>query len=211
MFIGGNKMIKLSSGTLFLAMMLVWPVTTTARVNVSVDIALPPLIVFASPPEMVVIPETNVYAVPDLDVDIFFYNGWWWRPWEGRWYRSRDYGSGWGYYRYVPSFYGGVPRRWKNDYRQNHWKGRQWNHQRVSHEQVQKNWRHWEKSRHWEKQNSWGVQGLKPRAESRQKSSQVRQQQRPAQPQSREALKPQHSPSRQEKHERGREEKQGRK
>ncbi|MGA2527359.1 MAG: hypothetical protein ABSF79_12220, partial [Smithellaceae bacterium] len=63
-----------------------------------VSIALPPPIVFAAPPELVVIPETNVYAVPDVDVDIFFYSGWWWRPWEGRWYRSRNYNSGWGYY-----------------------------------------------------------------------------------------------------------------
>ena len=73
--------------------------------SVSIGLPLPPPIVFAAPPELMVLPETNVYVVPDVDVDIFFYNGWWWRPWEGRWYRSRDYSSGWGHYRNVPSFY----------------------------------------------------------------------------------------------------------
>ena len=53
---------------------------------------------------MVVIPGTNVYAVPDVDADMFFYSGWWWRLWEGQWYRSRNYNSGWGYYRAVHLF-----------------------------------------------------------------------------------------------------------
>ena len=87
---------RLLFGTMLLASVLVFPVPTMAGVGVRVSIPLPPHIVFATPPEMVVIPETNVYVVPDLDVDIFFWNGWWWRPWEGRWYRSRNYSSGWG-------------------------------------------------------------------------------------------------------------------
>ena len=114
---------KLLLGTILLALVLVFPIPTMARVDVGISISLPPLIVFGAPPEVVVIPETNVYAVPDLDVDIFFYNGWWWRPWEGRWYRSRNYSSGWGYYRSVPSFYRGIPSGWRNDYRERRWRG----------------------------------------------------------------------------------------
>ncbi len=181
---------KLLLGTILLALVLVFPIPTMAGVDVHVSIPLPPLIVFAAPPEMVVIPETNVYAVPDLDVDIFFYNGWWWRPWEGRWYRSRNYSSGWGYYRKVPSFYRGIPSGWRNDYREHRWRGHQWNYQRIPHEQVQRNWRNWGKSRHWEKQNTWGVQGLKPRTRSQQPSQAV-QPQSQAKPQFREAAKPQ--------------------
>ncbi|MHB8091527.1 MAG: hypothetical protein ACYDH8_08050 [Syntrophales bacterium] len=177
--------------TILMALALVFPVSTMARVDVGISISLPPLIVFAAPPEVVVLPETNVYAVPDLDVDIFFYGGWWWRPWEGRWYRSRNYNSGWGYYRNVPSFYRGIPAGWRNDYREGRWKGHQWDHERIPHEQVQKNWRNWEKNRHWEKQNSWGVKGLKPRQNSRQQKSEVRQQQPRVQPQPRKA-EPQH-------------------
>jgi len=88
MFTGGNKMKRLLFGILLLAFVIVVPIPTMAGVDVSVSIALPPPIVFSAPPEMIVLPETYVYVVPDVDVDIFFYDGWWWRPWEGRWYRS---------------------------------------------------------------------------------------------------------------------------
>src|SRR3990172_4206164 len=138
--------------TILLTLVLAFPVTAMAGVDVS--ISLPPLIVFAAPPEVVVIPETYVYVVPDLDVDIYFYNGWWWRPWEGRWYRSRRYNTGWAYYRSVPSFYVSIPSGWRNDYREHRWGRHQWNYQRIPHQQVQQNWRNWEKSRHWEKQNT---------------------------------------------------------
>ena len=174
---------KLLFGTLFLALVLVFPIPTMAGVdvNVSIGLPLPPLIVFAAPPELIVLPETNVYVVPDVDVDIFFYNGWWWRPWEGRWYRSRNYSSGWGHYRNVPSFYPGIPSGWRNDYRDHRWRGNQWNHQRIPHQQVQRNWKGWENSRHWEKQQTWGVQGLQPRK----------------------AVKPQHSGKQEGNHKRG--------
>ena len=183
---------KILFGTILLALVIVVPMPTMAGVDVHVSIPLPPLIVFAAPPEVVVLPETNVYVVPDLGVDIFFYSGWWWRPWEGRWYRSRNYGSGWGYYRKVPSFYRGIPSGWRNDYREHRWKGHQWNYQRIPHQQVQRNWGNWKKNRHWEKQNTWGVQGLKPRTRSQQQSQMV-QPQFQAKPQFREAAKPQQS------------------
>jgi hypothetical protein len=170
-------------GTLFLALIFVVPMSAMAGIDVGVRISLPPLIVFAGPPEVVVLPETDVYAVPDLDVDIFFFNGWWWRPWEGQWYRSRQYNSGWVHYRSVPSFYTGIPSGWRNDYREHRWKGNQWNYQRIPHQQVQRNWRNWEKSRHWEKQQTWGVQGLRPQTRSQQPSQTFRPQSQ-AKPQS---------------------------
>jgi hypothetical protein len=183
---------KLFLGTMLLALLLIFPCSTIAEVNIGVSISLPPLILSAGPLEVVVIPGTYVYAVPDLDVDIFFYNGWWWRPWEGRWYRSRHYDSGWGYYRNVPSFYRRIPSSWRNDYREHRWKGHQWDYQRIPHQQVQGNWRNWQKTRHWEKQNTWGVQGLKPQTRSQQPSQAVKPQSQ-EKPQVREATKPQQS------------------
>ncbi len=162
---------KILFGTMFLGLVLVSSIPTMAKAEVEVSVSLPPLIVFAAPPEVVVIPETNVYAVPDSDVEIFFYSGWWWRPWEGRWYRSRSYSSGWSHYRNVPSFYGNIPSGWRNDYRGHHWKGHTWNYQRIPHHQVQGNWRNWERNRHWERQNTWGVQGLQSPPQSGPKQS----------------------------------------
>lgn len=159
---------KLLFETWLLALVLVFPIPTMARVDLDVSVSLPPLIVFAAPPEVVVLPETYVYVVPDADVDIFFYNGWWWRPWEGRWYRSRDYNSGWVHYSKVPSFYRQIPSDWRNDYREHHWKGHQWNHQRIPHQDVQQTWKSWEKSKYWEKQKAWGVQGLQHQTRSQQ-------------------------------------------
>jgi hypothetical protein len=183
---------KFLFGAILVAFALVFPMPTTAGVDVGISISLPPPIIFGAPPMVVVIPETYVYAVPDSDVDIFFYNGWWWRPWDGRWYRSRYYDSGWAYYQRVPSFYTGIPSGWRNDYRDHRWGGHPWNYQRIPHQELQQNWRTWEKSRHWEKQQTWGVQGLKPRAQSRQRSPAVQPKSR-ANPQVREAVKPQQS------------------
>jgi len=181
---------KLLFGTMFLASVIVLPMPAMARVDIGINISLPPPIVFAAPPEVVVIPETYVYVVPDSDVDIFFYDGWWWRPWEGRWYRSRHYDNGWIYYRSVPFFYGGIPSGWRNDYRAHRWGGHQWNYQRIPQRQLQGNWSNWQKSRHWEKQQTWGVQGLKPRAGA-QRSSPAVQPKSQVRPQSREVAKPQ--------------------
>ena len=212
---------KVVWGILFLGLVLVSPVPTRAGINIDIGISLPPPIVFASPPQLVVLPETYVYVAPDLDADIFFHNGWWWRPWEGRWYRSHDYNSGWSHYRDVPSFYKGVPPGWRNDYRQHRWKGHKWNHQRIHHKQLKRNWRDWEKNKHWEKQQSWGVKDLPPRhfrpqvKEVKQKRSQVKevqqkrsQQHRKADTQSRKTGKPQHS-KQQKNHDNGKEGKKG--
>lgn len=114
---------KIVLGTILWSLSLGLPQLTTAQVNVGINISLPPLIVFAAPPELVVIPETYVYVVPDVEMDIFFYNGWWYRPWEDQWYRSRHYDSGWYHYRKVPSFYREIPSSWRDDYREQRWRG----------------------------------------------------------------------------------------
>ncbi len=78
---------KVLLGKMLLLLVFVLPTPALAGEDVNVIIHLPP-IAFPGPPQLVVIPETNVYAVPNIDDDIFFYGGWWWRPWQGKWYRS---------------------------------------------------------------------------------------------------------------------------
>lgn len=180
---------RLLLATALLVLALAVPVSTMARVDVSVNIGLPPPIMFAAPPSLIVVPETHAYVVPDIDVDIFFYNGWWWRPWEGRWYRSRHYDAGWARYRSEPSFYRGIPTDWRNDYRDHRWGEHQWDYQPISHQQLQRNWNTWGKNGHWEKQ-TWGVQGLKSRTVSPQSSRMVQPRSR-VKPQGRAVAKPQ--------------------
>ena len=154
-------MIKILPGTMLLALLLVFPLPTTARVDIDVHISLPPPVRFVEPPELIVLPGTYVYAVPDVEVDIFFYDGWWWRTWDNRWYRSRDYESGWVYYESVPTFYREIPPDWRDYYRERRWRGQEWSYQRIPYHRVQTYWRDWERDRYWEHQHSWGVSGFR--------------------------------------------------
>ena len=170
---------KLFFGTLLLALVIAVPIPTMARVDVNVSIALPPPIVFAAPPDVIVLPDTNdVYVVPDIDVDMFFWNGWWWRLWEGRWYRSHYYNRGWGYYNNVPSFYFDVDPGWRGYYRDHNWYGHRWNYERIPDRRLQQNWKSWHNNRRWERRGTWGVQSYQPRPQQqRQELRQQRQQQ----------------------------------
>jgi hypothetical protein len=175
---------KLLLGTLFWALASIVPNQATAEVNINIGISLPPLIQFEAPPDVIVIPDTNyVYAVPDIDVDMYFWNGWWWRLWEGRWYRSHYYNRGWGYYGNVPRFYYDVDPGWRRYYRDRNWYGHRWDYRRIPNRQLQQNWRTWNNNRHWERRGTWGVQNYKPRPQQqRQDLRQQRQlqyQQRP--------------------------------
>jgi hypothetical protein len=155
---------KAMTRTLFLLMTVLVPLSAKAQIGVSVNVnvPLPPPIVFAAPPEVVVLPETNVYVVPDVEADIFFSGGWWWRPWQGRWYRSRYYDRGWVFFRAAPPpFYRRVPPGWRNDYHQHRWRGQEWKHERIPHGDMQRNWRGWERDRHWQQPR--GAQGMGPR------------------------------------------------
>jgi hypothetical protein len=178
MCIGDNKMKKLFFGTILLALVIAVPLPTMVRADVNVVIALPPPIVFAAPPELIVLPDTYVYVVPDAEAEIFFYNGWWWRPWEGRWYRSYYYNRGWGYYSGVPSFYFDVDPGWRGYYRDRSWYGHRWDYERIPNQRLHQNWKGWQNNRHWEKSGTWGVQSYQPRPQQqRQELRQQRQQQ----------------------------------
>lgn len=75
---------------------LLYPEGSGAEVNVNINIGAPlPRVVLAAPPAVVVIPDTYVYFVPDVEVDILFFGGFWWRPHSGRWYRASEYNGPW--------------------------------------------------------------------------------------------------------------------
>src|SRR5512143_3472273 len=141
---------KLVLRTILLVSAVVASVPAMAGVDVSIGISLPPPIVFAAPPDVIAMPETNdVYVVPDVDVDIYFWNGYWWRSWEGRWYRSRYYNRGWGYYANVPTFYFDIDPGWRVYYRNHDWYGHRWNYERIPYDRLHRNWNTWRRDRHW--------------------------------------------------------------
>jgi hypothetical protein len=159
---------KALAGTILLALAFVVPVPAMAEVDVSIGISLPPPIVIQTPPEVIVLPDTgNVYIVPDVEVDLFFWNGWWWRPWEGYWYRSRYYNRAWVYYRGVPGFYYDVDPGWRRYYRERNWHGHPWRYERIPHRHLQQNWKRWNANRYWERQRTYGVQNYRPQPPNR--------------------------------------------
>lgn len=130
--------------------------------------APPPCLSFSAPPSVIVLPDApDVYVVPDVQFDLFFWNGWWWRPWNNRWYRSRYCDRGWSYYNGDPRFYGHVDPRWRECYLNHNWRGYAWNHHYIPYGQLQKHWRSWQENRYWERSRSWNVQGYNPRSPTR--------------------------------------------
>lgn len=118
-------------------------------VNVNVGNNLP-AIRFAAPPELVVIPGTYVYIVPDIDVDVLFFQDYWWRPYEGHWYRSRNYNGQWSYVE--PGRIPGGLRSLPQDYRHHLSSG----YERIPHRDVEKNWEKWEKEKYWDRRGEQG-------------------------------------------------------
>jgi hypothetical protein len=71
------------------------PGKADAGIDVNVNIGFPPAIVIPAAPEVVLIPGINAYFIPDIDVDIIFHNGYWYRPHKGNWFRATSYNGPW--------------------------------------------------------------------------------------------------------------------
>ena len=120
----------------------------TAAVGININIGPPPRYVIPAPPPVVVIPGTYVYAVPDIDVDILFYQGYWYRPHQGYWFRARSYNGPWVYLAppQVPRVLIELPpdyRRPPPGYR------------RIPYGQFKKNWGAWDRQRYWDRDKEW--------------------------------------------------------
>jgi hypothetical protein len=121
--------------------------SAAADVNVNIGVGLPPL-VFAAPPDVVVVPsgESYVYMVPDTP-GVYFYGGYWYRSYGDRWYRSDAYNGRWAYVRSsrIPRFIRDVPP----DYYRRLPRG----YQRIHYGDLHRDWRKWDRDRHWNRQD----------------------------------------------------------
>ena len=137
---------KTLSAICFAAMLLTFtffsPTGANGEVNVSVQLGLP-FLVIPGPPGMVVIPNTYVYYPPEVDDNIFFYHGCWYRPHQGCWFRAPHYNGPWDpvVIKQVPRSVRAVPAGYRY--------GPAYEH--VSYGQVKKNWRKWEQNHYWDK------------------------------------------------------------
>ena len=116
----------------------------SGEVNINIGInAPPPAVVIVEPPSLVVISGTYIYFIPDRDDDIFFYHGYWYRPYRGRWHRAGDYNGPW-----VFISISRVPRVLINIHPG--FRGEAHGHERMPWGHVKKSWKRWEQDRHWE-------------------------------------------------------------
>ncbi|HJV67108.1 MAG TPA: hypothetical protein VJ550_15355, partial [Geomonas sp.] len=109
----------MTGSLLIFAFLLVCGTVSLAAAEVHVNVNLgPPPIAVAAPPEVVLVPGSNVYFVPEVNFDVFFYNGYWWSPRGDRWYRARAYNGPWATVprRMVPAPVYGVPHDYRRAY-----------------------------------------------------------------------------------------------
>jgi hypothetical protein len=107
---------------------VLFPAGASADVKVEVNIG-PPVIAVNEPPEVVFVPTLGIYFVPDPNLDIFFYNGFWWSRRGPHWYRSNYYRRGWVIIgnRDVPRPLFRVPRDYRKRFaRERHIRYRDW-------------------------------------------------------------------------------------
>jgi hypothetical protein len=106
------------------------PAFGRSDVGVNLNIHLGPPVIATPPSQVVLIPGSDIYFVPGVSADIFFYSGYWWSPRGARWYRAYEPSGPWVVVerRYVPSPLFRVPRDYRAVYRgadripYGHWK-----------------------------------------------------------------------------------------
>jgi len=118
-------------------------VKSEAGIEVGVGISIPAF-TFKEPPHLAVIPGTYAYFVPDADTDIIFYHGYWYRPFNGRWYRATFYNGPWAFMApsKVPRVLFELPPGYRRIYA---------GHRPIAYAEFTRHWRTWERDRYWDR------------------------------------------------------------
>jgi len=92
-------MISKRGGVILGSMLLLGLLTTPARAQVSVNVHIgqPPPVVVYSPPEMVMLPEPDMYVAVGVPYDIFFVSGHYYYFHGDHWFWGPGYGGPWTY------------------------------------------------------------------------------------------------------------------
>lgn len=126
-------------------------------IRIRTGIEAPPPMEFAKPPELVPIPGRYVYFVPDIDLDLFFYQRHWFRPYKKHWFRSDNYAGPWEHVRQAPSPLIDLPQ----DYRTI-----PPGYYRIPYSELRNNWERWEREKYWDRRVE--ERGIRERERGRQ-------------------------------------------
>ncbi len=124
-------------------------VRTETEIEVEVEggsIEAPPPIVLPAPPAVVVIPGTYAYFAPDVSVDLFFYGGYWYRPWGGFWFRADTWNGSWIFFSTPPTIFLSLPVDYRVIFV---------GYSRIHYGEFHNNWYRWEREHHWDRDSHW--------------------------------------------------------
>jgi len=141
-----RRIVVASCVGILLALAVIVPTVGNAEVSIGITIPLPGLVISA-PPVMAVIPGTYVYYPPNVGVDIFFYGGYWYRPYRGQWFVSAEYNGPWGSIamQRVPGVLINLPPRYRHASP---------GYEPMPYGMVKRNWRAWQNERYWDNYES---------------------------------------------------------
>jgi surface antigen len=124
------------------------PGESSGEVSANIQYTPPPAYVISNPPPVVLIPGMYTYFVPGISIDILFYHGHWYRPFEGRWYRAQFYNGPWVYLprQKVPHVLITLPPGYRKTPPEYH---------PIPHAELQKNWGRWEREKYWDSHKKW--------------------------------------------------------
>jgi hypothetical protein len=80
--------------TLLIAGAMLHAPTVQAQVSVNVNIGPPPIL-FPAPPRVVIVPDTRVYYVPDINYNVFVYENRYYSFHEGGWFFATSHSGPW--------------------------------------------------------------------------------------------------------------------
>jgi hypothetical protein len=106
--------------------------------DVIIKVSPPPEITISSEPDVIEIPNTDVYYIPDVPEHIVFYEGNWYRLHENHWFMSTSYSGPWAYVESPPSVIVSLPSEYHGEHHV-HWrdlkdKWREWRREHHEHE-----------------------------------------------------------------------------
>jgi Domain of unknown function (DUF5666) len=103
----------------------------------AVTIQPPPELVIAEEPDVIVIPGTDVYYIPDIEANIVFYDGNWYREYGRHWFVSASYNGPWVYVENPPDVIVTV-------------RSERHPERRIHLEELKAKWREWKMEHHWQ-------------------------------------------------------------
>jgi hypothetical protein len=106
--------------------------------DVTITISPPPSITIPDEPDVIVIPKTDMYYIPDIKERIIFYEGNWYRLHEDHWFTSTSHNGPWVYVESPPAV---IVNLKPAEYHGEH---------HIHYKELKAKWREWKREHRWE-------------------------------------------------------------